>query len=96
MTELERFLAVVRFEKPDYHPSLTAWGVGGAHKGGLLKLQREGLPQSVNDLESWCRYWGQCTFETTGHIATDIPEIKTESSKRKSSTAATTTASKPS
>ena len=79
MTELERFLAVIRFEKPDYYPSLTAWGVGGAHKGGLLKLQREGLPESVNDLESWCRYWGQCTFETAGHIGTDLPEIKTES-----------------
>ena len=79
MTELERFLSVVRFEKPDYWPSLTAWGVGGVHQGGLLKLYQEGLPENVGEMESWCRYWGQCTFESVESIGRDAPGIKTES-----------------
>jgi len=78
MTELERFLAVVRFEKPDYWPLLTVGGLGYVHKGGLLKLHREGLPESVNDIESWRRYWGQCGFEEVRSIGIDAPGIKTE------------------
>ena len=38
MTELERFLAVVRFEKPDYWPIVCVSGLGYVHKGGLRKL----------------------------------------------------------
>ena len=78
MTELERFKAVVHFEKPDYWPLITVDGLGYVHEGGLLKLHREGLPETVNDLESWCRYWGQSTFEAAESIAQSPPEIKTE------------------
>jgi len=68
MTELERFLAVVRFERPDYWPLITAGGLGYVHRGGLDKLHREGLPEEVNDLEAWLAYWGQCGFEPVESI----------------------------
>jgi len=78
MTELERFKAVVRFEKPDYWPLITTGGLGYVHGGGLVKLHREGLPADVNDIESWCRYWGQCTFDHVGGIGEGAPGVKTE------------------
>jgi len=53
MTELERFLAVVHFEKPDYYPLLNTGGLGYVHEGGLVKLHNEGLPADVKDLETW-------------------------------------------
>lgn len=79
MTELERFLAVVRFEKPDYWPLINVRGLGYVHGGGLVKLHEEGLPEQVCDLESWLVYWGQCGFEGVGSIGRDGPGIKTES-----------------
>ena len=79
MTELERFLAVVRFEKPDYWPQINVSGLGYVHEGGLLKLHREGMPESVNNLESWLRYWGQCGFEDVGGLGRGAPGIKQES-----------------
>jgi len=79
LTELERFNAVVRFETPDYWPLLAAHALGTPHKGGLLKLRREGLPGWVDDVDSWCRYWGECTFDTVGSIGTDAPGIRSES-----------------
>jgi hypothetical protein len=78
MTELERFLAVVHFEKPDYWPQINVGGLGYVHQGGLLKLHQEGLPQHVNNLESWLTYWGQCGFEDVGGIGRDAPGIRTE------------------
>jgi len=78
MTELERFLAVVRFERPDYWPLITAGGLGYVHRGGLEKLHREGLPQHVNDLEAWLAYWGQCGFEPLTSLARDAPGIQSE------------------
>jgi len=79
MTELERFLAVVRFEKPDYWPLINAAGLGYVHKGGLIKLYGEGLPERVSDLEAWLTYWGQCGFEDLAAIGRDAPGIKSES-----------------
>ena len=79
MTELERFLAVVRFEKPDCWPLINVGGLGYIHEGGLLKLHREGLPEHVRDLESWLTYWGQCGFEWVGSPGRGAPGIKTES-----------------
>ena len=78
MNELERFLAVVHFEEPDYWPLLTLSGGGFIHRGAFPKLREEGLPERVDDLESWCRYWGQCTFDRVGNTATGAPGIKTE------------------
>ena len=78
MNELERFKAVVHFEKPDYWPLVTVDGLGYVHKGGLRKLHREGLPARVNDLESWCAYWGQCTFDYAEFIGADAPGIQRE------------------
>ena len=78
MTELERFKAVVHFEEPDYWPLVTIRGLGYIHEGGLAKLHREGLPDTVNDLQSWCRYWGQCTFDLAESIGEGAPGIKTE------------------
>ena len=78
MTELERFLAVVRFEEPDYWPLVNAGGLGYVHQGGLLKLRREGLPEGVDDLEAWLTYWGQCGFERVDSIGEDIPGVQKE------------------
>ncbi|MDP6359120.1 MAG: uroporphyrinogen decarboxylase family protein [Planctomycetota bacterium] len=78
MTELERFLTVVRFESPDYWPLINAWGLGYVHSGGLIKLHQEGLPEKVHDLETWLDYWGQCGFEDLGGIGRDAPGIKSE------------------
>ena len=75
MNELERFLAVVDFKKPDYRPLFAAHALGTPHQGGLLKLHREGLPDWVNDIETWCRYWGECTYDRVGSIGTDAPGI---------------------
>ena len=78
MTELERFLAVVRFERPDYYPQINVAGLGYVHQGGLRKLHGEGLPEQVCDLESWLRYWGQCGFEDVASLARDLPKIEQE------------------
>ena len=78
MTQLERFLAVVRFERPDYWPLLNVSGLGYVHGGGLLKLHREGLPEHVRDLESWLTYWGQCGLDGVTPLGRDAPGIKRE------------------
>ena len=78
MTELERFLAVVRFEQPDYWPLINVGGLGYVHEGGLIKLHHEGLPESVCDLESWLTYWGQCGFENLEPLGRDLPSIEQE------------------
>jgi hypothetical protein len=79
MNELERFKAVVRFERPDYWPLLAAHALGTPHKGGLLKLHREGLPAWVNDTDSWCRYWGECTFDHAGSTGVGAPGVRSTS-----------------
>ena len=78
MNELERFKAVVRFEEPDYWPLLAADSLGTPHGGALPKLHREGMPERVADVESWCRYWGECAFDVVGSIGVDAPDIKSE------------------
>ena len=78
MTQLERFLAVVRFERPDYWPLINAAGLGWIHLSGLRKLHREGLPEEVDDLETWLTYWGQCGFEDVAGIGVDLPGIRQE------------------
>ncbi|MFC1525962.1 hypothetical protein ACFL6X_04025 [Candidatus Latescibacterota bacterium] len=79
MTELERFLAVVRFGEPDYWPLINASGLGYVHEGGLRKLHTEGLPPEVNDLETWLTYWGQCGFESVADLGRDAPGVQQES-----------------
>jgi uroporphyrinogen decarboxylase len=79
MTELERFLAVVRFQPVDYHPLLMAHAVGSVHKGAYDRLHREGLPPEVNDHATWFRYWGCMTWDKAPSIGTDAPGIRTES-----------------
>ena len=78
MNELERFKAVVHLEEPDYWPLVTMGGLGFVHKAGLAKLHGEGLPESVTEIESWCRYWGQCSFDRAGGLGIGAPGIKSE------------------
>ncbi|MCE5277999.1 MAG: hypothetical protein ABFD92_13830 [Planctomycetaceae bacterium] len=78
MTELQRFKAVVRFERPDYWPLYTLGGLGYIHGGGLVNLHRQGLPAEVNDVEAWCRFFGQATFDHLAGIGADCPGVKTE------------------
>jgi uroporphyrinogen decarboxylase-like protein len=80
MTELERFLSVVHFERPDYWPLLALHALGSPHKGALAKLHREGLPASVEDHESWFAYWGECTFDHAQAIGAGAPGVSAESS----------------
>ena len=78
MNELERFKAVVRFEEPDYWPLLAAHALGTPHTGGLVKLHQEGLPEWVVDTETWCRYWGEATYDSAWSIGVDAPGVKCE------------------
>ncbi|MGB2820405.1 MAG: uroporphyrinogen decarboxylase family protein [Phycisphaerae bacterium] len=79
MTELERFKAVVHFERPDYWPLFAAHALGSPHAGALLKLHREGLPEHVRDEESWFRYWGEVTYDRGESIGAGAPGIESES-----------------
>ena len=78
MNELERFKAVIRFEEPDYWPLLAAHALGTPHTGGLAKLHQEGLPQWVVDTDTWCRYWGEATYDSAWSIGVDAPGVKYE------------------
>lgn len=78
MNDLERFKAVVRFEKPDFYPLILTLGQFAVTKGGIEKLHREGLPEWVNDNESWARYWGQCPLHIARHIGVGEPELRVE------------------
>ena len=78
MTELERFKCVVNFEKPDYWPLLCAHALGPPHGGGYVKLHREGLPEEVNDTDSWARYWGMCTYDHVYPVGEGAPGVKSE------------------
>lgn len=78
MNELERFKAVLHFEKPDYYPLILTLGNFAVTKGGWEKLHREGLPKKVNDLETWARYWGQAPMLHGGHIGVDKREMKVQ------------------
>ena len=79
MNELERFKTVLHFEKPDYYPLLLCPGGYHITKGGLAKLHREGMPEWVADNETWCQYWGQCTFDHAEDIGADwrAPKVET-------------------
>ena len=76
MNNLERFLAVARFETPDYVPIFGFPGAPGMSRGCMKythdRLVETGMPAHVGgsyinfqsqDVESWYRYWG-----TTGPI----------------------------
>jgi len=80
MDDRERFLAVARFEKPDYVPIFGFPGAPGMSDGCMKKthdrLVATGMPAHVGgcsqnwryrDLEGWRRYWG-----TTGPIGPDF------------------------
>ena len=72
MTDLERFKAITRFEKPDYVPIFGFPGAPGMSRGCMKKthdqLVATGMPAHVGgvhhlgrgsaDVESWYRYWG--------------------------------------
>jgi hypothetical protein len=79
VNELERFNTVLHFEKPDYYPLLLCLGGYNFSEGGIAKLHREGLPEWVADNETWCRYWGQCTFDHAWSIGAGgrEPEVET-------------------
>lgn len=76
MTDRERFLAIARFEKPDYVPIFGFPGAPGMSWGVMRfthdRLVETGMPASVGgsiehwqwrDVEGWMRYWG-----TTGPV----------------------------
>ena len=76
MNDLERFKAIVHFEKPDYVPIFGFPGAPGMSRGCMKfthdRLVETGMPAHVGgsyenyvsrDVESWYRYWG-----TTGPI----------------------------
>ena len=72
MTDLERFLAIVHFEEPDYWPIFAFPGAPGMSRGCMGKthdrLEATGMPADVggvyklgykaHDVPSWKRYWG--------------------------------------
>ena len=78
MNDLERFKSVISFEKPDQWPLILTLGGFAVTKGGWAKLHREGLPPSVNDKESWCRYFGQVMFDQAKDIGVGEREPKIE------------------
>ena len=81
MNDRERFLAVARFEQPDYMPIFGFSGAPGMSRGCMRKthdrLVATGMPAHVGGVyekgyrcsepESWYRYWG-----TTGPIYPDF------------------------
>lgn len=80
MTDLERFLAVCRGERPDYVPIFGFPGAPGMSRGCMAKTHRRlvetGMPAWVDGcavlgqttpVEGWMRYWG-----TTGPATLDF------------------------
>jgi len=80
VTDLERFLAVCRGEKPDYVPIFGFSGAPGMSDGCLEEVHRrlveQGMPQWVggaaslgkaHSAEAWRRYWG-----TTAPLYSDV------------------------
>ena len=80
MTDLERFLAVCRGERPDYWPIFGFPGAPGMSRGCMAKthqrLVETGMPAWVDGcavlgkttpVAGWMRYWG-----TTGPVTSDV------------------------
>ncbi len=81
MNDLERFKAIIHFEKPDYIPIFAFYGAPGVSHGAMQKTHQRlietGMPEDVGEswgigyritnLESWHQYWG-----TTGPIGLDF------------------------
>lgn len=80
VNDIERFLAIARFEKPDYVPIFGFEGAPGMSWGCMKhthdRLIATGMPRHVggcfdngvsHDVEGWYRYWG-----TTGPISLDF------------------------
>jgi len=78
MNDLERFKAVVTFAEPDYWPILRLHGLGGVYPPGRVKLIREGMPDTVNDLFSWCDYWGLLTVVDAQPLGVGVPGLREE------------------
>jgi hypothetical protein len=88
MTDLERFVAVARFQTPDYMPIFgitSAPGMsGGCLKGTHDRLVATGMPAEVGgcfgpgagdpDIESWYRYWGTTGPLSLGFDLARLPE----------------------
>ncbi len=73
MNQLERFLAVLRFEEPDVWPLMNVWGLGYIHQAGLDSLHAQGLPEQVRDLDTWCLFFGQQAFDCVEGIGVGAP-----------------------
>jgi uroporphyrinogen decarboxylase len=71
MNDLERFKAIINFEKPDYVPVFGFPGAPGVSAGCMVLTHRhlveQGMPADVggfynekglNEVESWEKYWG--------------------------------------
>ena len=59
MNARQRFLAVTRFEKPDYCPVLSCDGINGPSMYTLGRWHEEqDFPRWVNSSESWDEFWG--------------------------------------
>ena len=73
MNDLERFLAVAGFGKPDYVPIFGFPGAPGMSRGCMRgaheRLVEGGMPERVEfgDVDAWKRYWG-----TTDPVAIDF------------------------
>ena len=81
MNDLERFKAIVHFEKPDYVPIFGFSGAPGMSGGACSALAHKrlvegGMPEWVDGIrgfgqqyttDKWCRYWG-----TTGPLYLDF------------------------
>ena len=76
MNQLERFLAVLRFEEPDVWPLMNVWGLGYIHQAGLDSLHAQGLPEQVRDLDTWCLFFGQQAFDCIEGIGVGVPGIR--------------------
>lgn len=80
MTDLERFKAIVNFERPDYIPIFGFYGAPGVSNGAMKKthqrLVETGMPEDIGGcfepgkdprIDSWRKYWG-----TTGPVYIDF------------------------
>ncbi len=64
MNARERFLAVTRFEEPDYVPLLSCWSIDGPNLFTVKTWhQTQGFPKWVDSGENWDRYWGMTRLQ---------------------------------
>jgi uroporphyrinogen-III decarboxylase len=92
VNELERFKAIVHYEKPEYVPIFGFPGAPGMSRGCMRKtwerLVATGMPAEVGShdldekerVDSWKRYWGTADPMTLDfHLQRDVPGFETTS-----------------